>query len=450
MNPGSRSGKSEGELNLPRRVSAWKLTGIFVGSLAVTLAILLIWLNTAGHRRFAAMELRLKEMRADTEARDAGRPTLRGWPVPGNGWDDYALALREVEAIKVDRQALYEYVDRRPKADRTKVERLLAAHGGALDHLRRGASRSCGQFPIRWEDAFSTPIPGLLSCQSLAYLAACKSRFLLEAGRPREAAELLLDTCQFARDVGFNGALASEMISMSMCSIAFGELLDLVLADDSLPGDLLEVDRQLALLDLSFPPTRLSILNESLAIGYGFIQTATLSKLNDEFEWKRSMPGSGIPDLKFWGAVGLIDRLGGLRRLILADAFDTSHVFIKQGADLDDKPWAEVLRTGAEIDAYAERIRNPVTRNILPEIPAWIRPGRERRAQLRLLRVAAHYRATGEVLDLDDPFGTKLHASESGDTLTIWSVGRDGVDDGGVGEWKPSAGKDIVLSVRRM
>jgi hypothetical protein len=59
------------------------------------------------------------------------------------------------------------------------------------------------------------------------------------------------------------------------------------------------------------------------------------------------------------------------------------------------------------------------------------------------------YRANGDVLGLDDPFGGKLLVSKGESRLKIWSVGSDGVDDGGVGEWTPGKGKDIVLEVER-
>jgi hypothetical protein len=77
------------------------------------------------------------------------------------------------------------------------------------------------------------------------------------------------------------------------------------------------------------------------------------------------------------------------------------------------------------------------------------RAGRDKRAQLRLLRTAAQYRATGRLPDLDDPFGVRLLSSEQGGKVKVWSVGRDQVDDGGKGEWKPNAGPDIVLEFDR-
>jgi hypothetical protein len=76
---------------------------------------------------------------------------------------------------------------------------------------------------------------------------------------------------------------------------------------------------------------------------------------------------------------------------------------------------------------------------------------REIQARLRLLRVAVRYRATGEILDLADPLGARICHRLQRTRLTIWSAGRDGVDDGGVGDWKRTGDKvkDLVLEVDR-
>jgi len=74
---------------------------------------------------------------------------------------------------------------------------------------------------------------------------------------------------------------------------------------------------------------------------------------------------------------------------------------------------------------------------------------RELRTELRLLQAAARWRATGQALDLADPFGDKLLHDEKDGTFRVWSVGPDGVDDHGDGEWKSGSGKDIVLQWKR-
>ncbi len=77
--------------------------------------------------------------------------------------------------------------------------------------------------------------------------------------------------------------------------------------------------------------------------------------------------------------------------------------------------------------------------------PSYLETEREHLARLRLIRLAATWRATGQVPPVDDPFGDTLRWSVSAGTLRAWSVGSDGVDDGGSGDW--TGGADLVLEV---
>ena len=205
---------------------------------------------------------------------------------------------------------------------------------------------------------------------------------------------------------------------------------DLVLSGKLSREDLLEVGRELELLDRSFPRNGHSMMNEAMSSGFGFL------KLNDS---------GGEADVLGEGAAWRFLPT----HLLMGDAFESMLGFMKRCADADDKPWSEAERIGKGIQAEAEHLKNPISKIMIPGLTSSHRAGRERRAQLRLVRVAVHYRATGEVLDVDDPFGKKLFTSKAGDRLKVWSAGRDGVDGGGAGDWKPVAGKDIVLETDR-
>ena len=54
--------------------------------------VVLVHLTT--ERRAKEIAERIETLLAETEARPAGRPALRGEALPGNAWDDYAKALR--------------------------------------------------------------------------------------------------------------------------------------------------------------------------------------------------------------------------------------------------------------------------------------------------------------------------------------------------------------------
>jgi hypothetical protein len=416
----------------PKRIGGWKLVGLIAAVLGVLALTYAGYIHSVAERRWQAMEKSIQEVHALYAARNAPRPVLRGTAVPGYAWDDYSPALMTMKGAPTS--VLGEFVGRGPKADRTKVEAAVAAHGSALDGLRKGVMKADGMFRIRWEQGFSADIPGLLQSQNMANLAVCKSRLLADEGKHREAAELMLDTCQFAHDLGYNQTLISEMISIAITGIALEELRDLILRGKLSKEDLQEIDRELEILDASFPRNGHSMMNEAVALGYEFL------KSDGNIDISSLIVGSGGPGWNYylWKAVFP-------RRLICADAYFTELDYMKQFAAADEKSWGACQAVGSITDVEIRKLRNPIARLSMVSLTGSNRAGREQRTHLQLVRGAAHYRTTGSLPVLDDPFGTKLLGSEQGGKVKIWSVGWDRVDDGGKGEWKPRAGPDIVL-----
>jgi hypothetical protein len=419
-----------------RRLTGWKLAAILLGILALIVAAFSLWIDSVARRRWAETEKRVHALLSEIRGRDAGRPVLRGSAVEGDAWEEYDLAIDEMQKIKTSTMTIGEYVSRGPKADRASIEKILAVHGAAIDHLRLGARRSRGQYPYRWEEGAAMKTPPLLRMQSLANLATCQARFLAEAGKPREAAELLLDTCQFGRDAGTNGPLISEMVALAILGVALDELRDLLQAGRLDRETLESVGRELELLDRSFPRNGHSLINDAAMAGATFLKSGPGSIESE------GGAGASLGPLFAW-------RFGFSQRIMSADAFDTMLRLMNRTAELEDRPWEEARRGLEELRGEAERSKNWLVRMMIPGLLQSSRPGRERKSQLRILRVAVRWRATGEILDLDDPFGTKLRHSASGGTLKVWSLGRDGADDGGAGGWNPPIGKDIVLEIPR-
>ena len=114
----------------------------------------------------------------------------------------------------------------------------------------------------------------------------------------------------------------------------------------------------------------------------------------------------------------------------------------------ENSSWSDVCRVKEEIQEEARRGWSPAFRS---GAAAFVTIGpiiRSQQCFLRLLLVAARWRTDGQILERKDPYGTLLKHTLKGNTLRIWSVGRDGVDDGGNGFWSESS-KDIVLEVER-
>ena len=133
-----------------------------------------------------------------------------------------------------------------------------------------------------------------------------------------------------------------------------------------------------------------------------------------------------------------------------AEAFATMAAAVRRLQEADERPWIESRDLLKKLSAELSTHPNPIIQTAPEEVLASDLLHRGHRAQLRLLRAAVHFKATGEVLDLDDPFGGKLLRSLANETLKVWSVGPEGVDHGGTGSFHfDPDGKDVVVDVRR-
>ncbi|HUR38913.1 MAG TPA: hypothetical protein VM222_05445 [Planctomycetota bacterium] len=407
----------------PRRRSTWKIVGIVAAAVVGILLVAVFWVRSVTEARWERFREEMKGRAARERARDPRRPVLRGTGEPGNAWDDYAIAIAELKKVP-DRIKLNDLVQRTPKGDPASGAAMVEQSPAVLDPLRRGASRSTARIDFEWDKGFSMPVPGLSEGSQIVNLAVLKARSLLEAGKSREAAGLLLDAAQFGRDRADDGPMITEMIGVAMLSTALEGLRELSASEKADAESLADMDQGLAVLEGSLPKHAACVRREQLGMGMTFVGEGASTLL----------PGaSGMLPLK----ILFLDAFGRLQ-----EAFD-------QYAKVSEGSWADCVAEGKRIDAEIQKSWNPLLKIVVPAQTSSERAMRERLAQLRLLRAGLRYRRTGELLDLDDPFGTKLRSAKSGDGMKFWSVGADGIDNGGVGEYRPRSGADIVLEARR-
>ena len=104
------------------------------------------------------------------------------------------------------------------------------------------------------------------------------------------------------------------------------------------------------------------------------------------------------------------------------------------------------------IQAEGEASGNPMIRMIMPSWARSDQSHREALARLRLIRAAAGFLNKGSLAEMEDPLGTHLLQSQNSAKTRIWSVGRDGKDDGGLGGWPSSPDQwdwDIVFEIEK-
>ncbi len=396
-------------------VSGLKIAGIVIGALVAVLVILAVVVSMIGNARIARLQASGEVRLAAIRNADPARPTLRGTSEPGNAWDDYAKAMDAVKAYPAANK-LYEVVKRDPKADPELGKAALTALAPAIDHVHRGAGRAASRYPYDWSKGLAMPTPNLTTANYTASLVVLKARSLAEEGKGRESAGVLLDGLQFGRDMSADGVLISEMVGYAMLAVVLEEIREQVTSGKFDKAALGDLERGLAALEPTLPDHARTLLNDVFLL-------------------------SGLTDPAVIGS-------WGPQRLVVAKGIEETDALLARAATADGVSWAEAQKVQKEIEAETQKSWNPITKFTAPSTLQTSRNIRVRRAQIRMLRSALHQALTGELLDLDDPFGAKLKTSKTGEAIKLWSVGPDGIDDGGTGEWKPE-GKDIVLELKK-
>jgi hypothetical protein len=381
--------------------------------------------------RWAVMNTRLTELRAEARSRKLPRTVLHGTPVEGNAWDEYQIALNDAETWKEDPNGamLGRFVSGDATVDRALMDRMMSDHAKALEHLRLGARKSDGQYPYKWEDGAQAEIPSLLAIRKLANFGVAQARIWRESGRTTEAADLLLDVSMFARDVGANGVLLTSLIGDAVYLATFNELRNLILSGKSTRAQLADLERKLETLDHDFPSIRPALTNTNLSVMDPAIEPLPVGK------WVELASQGG------W-------RYGFSMRGMTLAAFEERESYMRRTKNLEKTEFGAFKKEADAMDAEALSSKNPLIRMSTPSIARSIAAHGEALARLRLLRAATGFLVTGSVPAVPDPFGTNLLYEDTGTKMRIWSVGSDGVDQKGPGVWSTAPRQlDIVLEI---
>lgn len=197
------------------------------------------------------------------------------------------------------------------------------------------------------------------------------------------------------------------------------------------------VARELEILDRSLPGDCHAMRNEAATVGASLLSMAEDGSSAEAALWE-DLAGPQHT----W-------RYGFSSRLMIAEAVELRADAVRRAVAAEGRAWPEQRRMLEKIDAETRDSKNPLVRLPLSGLTHLPEVQHRLRARVRLLRIAAHCKATGEVLELADPFGARLRHAQTSAGLKVWSVGRDGEDDGGKGEWKDKADQDLVLEIAR-
>lgn len=384
-------------------MKGWKILGIVAGLILAAFGGLYLWVRSAEARRWEEMGRLIEDLVAEAGSRDSSRPVLRGEPVPGDAWEEYGPILQEWDAAMLGSVTL-----------RRDWE------SGAVAALRRGVRRSSARNPYgqdwaRGEGRY--PMNGILAlgASGLAYA---------RQARDGAAAELTLDVAMFARDVGFNGNFGMQEGSHRLLLAALSHLHTLLQTVG--PEVSRQIARELEVLDRALVRSGYLMLNELAREGRRF-------RTQEDGEWwGNDLPAPG------W-------REAFSRRLMIAEGFQTLADWTRRTLEEDDVPWGSPQAT-RENWIWEEGVggRNGLVRTAVQSEFVWSFEGRDLHARIHLHRLAAQYRATGEILQLPDPFGLQLRYEERDGWLRVWSVGQRRDNQGGEGDWD-----QMVIRVKR-
>jgi hypothetical protein len=371
---------------------------------------------------------RIETLKRQAEVRSTSRAVLIGDPVPGNAWDEYEIAFKETETWNEARldQLYYEYVsDFRKMPDRQKAKKTLVSHATVLTHLHLGAQRAGGRAISESSNKKEVAVRRLYN------IAIANARIAEEEGRTQEALTLLLDTAALAKDLSVESPYTNGW-GIFVYSSDFAELRHLILSGKLTKPQLQDLSSKLALIEHDFP--ELAPMFWSAAIEYGTQLIAVADGKSPEqfgMEWERAAKSD-------W-------RFQVFPRKTMAESFKEVDSYTQRVLAMASSPYVDLHNETVNVGRDSHRSRNPLTQRLSPTFSSILISHHYALAHLRLLRAAAILLGTGQFPSIPDPFGDKLLHTTSAGKSKIWSVGTDGINQNGTGEW--GFGEDVVLTI---
>jgi hypothetical protein len=360
-----------------------------------------------------SVQKRVDELKAEAKAGPPARSVLRGRPQPGNAWEEYALALKQMRTWEdgEDGVPIYFAAAGVREVDPAVAERFVAKRLDALEHLRLGAQRADGRYisgseSLDWDNRFMN----LLAGRELANLVAMQSKLLVDSGKPQEAVNVLLDLATFARDLMLSGPVQASTSGYEIYRLTFGQPFRKLIESGRLSkSQLAQLGEKLEILDREFPTLKSVFAFENLAFGESLLTDRSIEQAFDDTE------RVAREDWRF-----LIAPL-----TTKVDAFQQKEILLKRIAPLDGMTYAEAQREAEAIVKDAESAPNRLVASVMPNVVRILRAHREALTRLRLLRAGVGVFANGKASSIPDPFGDTLFSTGEDGKVTIWSAGRD-------------------------
>jgi len=372
-------------------------------------------------QRWAAMLARVDELSVEFEPPPLARLPLGRPMVPGNAWDDYlhAFPARGAALPESISNKISPFLERKKEGNRAEVESLVVRFAPTIEVLSRGARRLEARLPRKPPPGYTSDLH--VDTLYLNQLAIAKARLLAEEGRIPEALDLLTDVCIHGRDCAQLGrGFSTGLSGIGHLHHALRELRDILQSRDVDPEELLSLERRLQGVDDHFPEQRGDLENDLKELGLLFIQEDLDDTAHHTINGKR--------ERRSW-------RFFYSSRLQAATGFAVADRLVRQVLEARNLPWSERFAT---IDAAARELsesKDEILGVRFMNLHGALQDTQVR-ASLRLLRLAAHYRATGELVEIEDPFGGRIRTRMKDGVLLAWHRSFPGDN------WNPQVNSD--------
>lgn len=327
------------------------------------------------------------------------------------------------------------------------AEQLLARYRGSLEQMQQ-AAREGGQarFPTRFADGIQMLLPHAQQLRLGARLLSLESAVAAHRGQTDKAVDSIVAIFAAARSLEQEPVLISQLVRMALGAMARLRIQWLLSAATLDDGQLARLDAELAASDYQ-KSLRQGLVGERVI---GIVTFENPETLGDEAALGRlSVTGSSDQAmyLKLMDEmIAAADRSGPERQ----EAIDAADARLRQLAS-----------------TTSARLKYPLTLLLLPGLSAAGQAAARNEAERDATRVALaieRFRLREgrlpEKLDElvpdflasvpSDPFGAgplRYRADET--EYLVYSVGPDGVDDGGRSDSPPGQPADLVVRVRR-
>jgi hypothetical protein len=373
-----------------------KVLVLLVAVLVLGIASLALWIRTTADQRWAAAQERIRQLSAAHPVAIPPMPAGR----PKELQIHLVAAIKDAARTNARGAEAADLVARREIND--AVTTVLDEARDFLDRLHEGA-RACaaapGDSPPGWRGEWDPDtIRYMMNC---GVLRARLQRKLLATGDP---VETLLDCVQLGRFWTISGRGDSWVKTVSALEAPLQEFRE-VLSRDALSSEVLRrVDSELENFEAAIPPVT-HALEGRLATWAEALPTAPPAAAG--FRWRYVLPDA----------------------LMRAEALEFCDRQVQRLREAEVQSYSDLVAEFLKLQERLEDSKNPLLRSGIDLSPDWNLG--HARAWVRLLRTAARYRATGEILTLKDPMGGTLLHARSGSRMKFWSLGIDGLDGGG-------------------